>query len=228
MINNDQKIRIVISDDHTLFRNGLVKLLGDAPNLHFVGETANGRELVESYFEAKPDIIITDISMPVLGGLDAIAAIKKEDPAVKALVLSIHSGEEYIYYTYKAGGLGLLCKSVSQEELCLAIMKIYDGEYYFGKDITGNKLQEIIHKYEEIDPGIKRRDEFLLTTREKEVLVLIGEAMTSNEIAKKLNVSRRTIDTHRANLIQKLGLKSLPELIAYAVRFSPSSRADTV
>ena len=215
-----KKIKILLGDDHTLFRNGLSKLLNEDSDLCLIGEAENGKELVSKYFVLKPDLVLTDISMPLMSGIDAIAEIKKKDEEVRALVLSIHSGEEYIYYTYKAGGMGLVSKSITQGELYYAIRKVYYGENYFGPDIDEERLHDIIKKYENIAPQFNRKNEFLLTDREKEVLLLIGEALTSNEIAKKLNVSRRTIDTHRANLIQKLRLKSMPELITYAVRYS--------
>ena len=158
--------------------------------------------------------------MPKLSGTDAISKIKQKDKNAKALFLSMHDSEEYIYYSIKAGGLGLVNKNIMQGELLFAIKQVYLGKFYFGPGITESHLDEIIKKYDkkEID-GIENV-EVILTDREKDILFLIGKALTSMEIASKLDLSKRTIDTHRNHLMQKLNLENLPKLIRYAVQFS--------
>lgn len=220
MHDNNSKIRILIGDDHALFRSGIKRLLNDDQDIFLVGEAENGEELVAKYFELKPDLILADISMPKLSGTDAVSKIKETDKNVKALFLSMHDGEEYIYYSIKAGGLGLINKNIMQGELLFAIKQVHSGNFYFGADVDQSKLDEIKNKYE--NKGIKNlvKDAFPLTEREKDILLLIGKALTSREIASKLNLSKRTIDTHRVNIMQKLNIESLPKLMRYAVQYS--------
>jgi len=220
MLNNKQKIRILIGDDHSLFRSGIARLLSDDDDIFLVGEAENGEELIEKYFELKPDVVLADISMPKMSGTDAISKIKLKDKNAKALFLSMHDGEEYVYYSIKAGGLGLVNKNIMQGELLFAIKQVYSGEFYFGPDITQSDLDKIIKKYDKNEiVGIENIEEFL-TEREKDILFLIGKALTSQEIASKLNLSKRTIDSHRIHLMQKLNIENLPKLIRYAVQFS--------
>ena len=220
MLNNSQKIRILIGDDHSLFRSGIARLLSDDDDILLVGEAENGEELVEKYFELKPDLLLADISMPKLSGTDAISQIKQKDKNAKALFLSMHDGEEYIYYSIKAGGLGLVNKNIMQGELLFAIKQVHSGKFYFGPGITQSHLDEIIKKYDKKEIVGIENVELILTGREKDILFLIGKALTSMEIASKLNLSKRTIDTHRNHLMQKLKLENLPKLIRYAVQFS--------
>ena len=220
MLNNKQKIRILIGDDHSLFRSGIARLLSDDDDIFLVGEAENGEELIEKYFELKPDVVLADISMPKMSGTDAISKIKLKDQNAKALFLSMHDGEEYVYYSIKAGGLGLVNKNIMQGELLFAIKQVYSGEFYFGPDITQSDLDKIIKKYDKNEiVGIENIEE-ILTEREKDILFLIGKALTSQEIASKLNLSKRTIDSHRIHLMQKLNIENLPKLIRYAVQFS--------
>ena len=214
----ENQIRILIGDDHFVVRTGIISLLKSQDNLFVIGEAENGEQLIERYFNLKPDVVIADIAMPVLSGTDAIARIKEKDPDVKALFLSMHEGDEYIYHIYRCGGLGLVNKNIVQGEMVFAINKVLKGEYYFGPGIDDMKLEEIIHRYEN-KTNVKENSSIKeLTERENEVLLLIGDAKTSVEIADILNLSKRTVDTHRANIMQKLGIKSLPELIRLALK----------
>jgi len=220
MSETNLKIRILIGDDHALFRSGIKRLLNDDQNIFLVGEAENGEELVVKYFELKPDLVLADISMPKLSGTDAIAQIKNRDSKAKALFLSMHDGEEYIYYSIKAGGLGLVNKNIMQGELLYAIKQVYLGNFYFGPSITQIQIDEIIKKYDKKEFVQKENGEFNLSERERDILILIGQALTSGEIATKLNLSKRTIDTHRIHLMQKLNIENLPKLIRYAVQYS--------
>ncbi len=220
MSDKKQIIRILIGDDHSLFRSGITRLLNDDESIFLVGEAENGKELIEKYFELNPDLVLADISMPKLSGTDAISRIKQKDKKVKALFLSMHDGEEYIYYSLKAGGMGLVNKNIMQGELLFAIKQVYSGKYYFGPGITQKKLDEIITKFDNKKIVRKETNEYLLTERERDILNLIGKALTSKEIASKLHLSKRTVDSHRNHLMQKLNIENLPKLIRYAVQYS--------
>jgi len=215
-----QKIRILIADDHALFRSGIKRLLNDDKDIFLVGEAQNGDELVNKYFELKPDLILVDISMPNLSGTDAITKIKKTDKNAKALFLSMHDEEEFIYYILKAGGLGLINKNIMQGELLYAIRQVNEGKLYFGAGVDHTKLKEIQTKYDNKYSKIFAKDELSLTDRQKEILIMIGQGLSSEEIAVKLNLSRRTIDTHRIHLMQKLDIDNLPKLMRYAVEYT--------
>ena len=174
------------------------------------------KSLINKYITLKPDIVLADISMPEINGIDALKKLREQYSSVKFLFLSMHDDEEYVSYCYNAGGMGLISKKVLKGELLFAIRTISEGKKYFGADMTDEKLKSISRKDEEKTPQNNSNDN-LLTPREKEILKMISEGFTSNEIADKLFISKRTIDTHRTHLIQKLNLKSLPELIKFAM-----------
>jgi len=213
-------IRILLSDDHSLLRTGVISMLKDEEDILIVGEAEDGEQLVDKYFKLMPDIIISDISMPKMSGIDALVKIKRREPTAKALFLSMYEGEEYVYSIYKAGGSGLINKNIVKGELLFAIKKVLEGNYYFGPKVQAKELDEIITKYSAKKIFNLEKTKLILTDREKQVLTLIGEAKTSNDIATELELSKRTIDTHRTNIMQKLNLKSLPELIRFAVNYA--------
>lgn len=213
-------IHIIIADDHTLFRSGIVSLIGEEKNIEIVGEANNGKELIDLYLQLKPDLLLIDISMPEKTGLEAAKEIRKTDDSVKILFLSMHEGDDYIYHSIKSGGDGLINKNIHKSELLFAIKTILNGESYFGKNYSGSDITEIIKKYERFIEPPKFVQPTKLTEKEKEVLLLISEGLTSNEIADKLNIGKRTVDSHRTNIMQKMNLTSLPELIKYSIDYS--------
>ncbi|MGE5400235.1 MAG: response regulator [Ignavibacteriales bacterium] len=224
-MSNPNNIRIIVADDHSLFRSGIISLLEDAVEIFVVGEAVNGEDLANKYFDLKPDVILVDISMPVLTGIEAMQKISQKDPAVKALFLSMHEGEEYIYHILKAGGKGLISKNVMKGELVYAIKAVNSGRKYFGAYWSEERLQDLINKYELGEEELKiPLVNMTLTLREVEILKLIGEGYTSNEIADRTGLSKRTIDTHRIHLMNKLGIKSLPELIKFAIQYIIQNR----
>ncbi|MBU1095029.1 MAG: hypothetical protein CVV23_11960 [Ignavibacteriae bacterium HGW-Ignavibacteriae-2] len=211
-------IRILFADDHKLFREGIVSLLDGDDRLCIVAEAENGKDLLNKYFEVKPEVVLCDISMPMGSGPEIIKKIRNKGEEPKVLFLSMHTGEEYIYYTLKSGGLGLISKSVMKGELVNAIIQVSKGRNYFTNQ-DEETLKAIVDKYSLIE---KKQDDFFidpLTPKELEVLELVGEGLTSNEIADKLEVSKRTIDAHRAKIMEKLNLKTLPAFIKYAVEY---------
>jgi len=217
-------IRLLIADDHNLFREGIKNLLGDEKNIFIVGEAETGESLVTKYMELKPDIVLADISMPQLTGIEALEKLKKSGQHPKFLFLSMFDGDEYIYYCAKAGCYGLVSKKIMKGELIFAIQTVNEGKRYFGAKITEEKLKEIIDNFEKKTERTKNGDE--LTPREEQIVRLISDGLTSNEIADKLFVSKRTIDTHRTHLIQKLNLKSLPDLIKYSINFCMTDKSE--
>ena len=214
-----ESIRILIADDHKLFRSGIISLLDDEPDIHVINEAENGQELIDCYPEFKPDMLLLDISMPFINGVEAFKIIKKTDPDVKALFLTMYEGDEYIYYTMKIGAKGLIGKNTMKGELVYAIKSISEGNRYFGKNCSEEQLKEIDKKYRQI--VIDELDDFAQLTRtEKSILEYISKGMTSQEIADTLECSKKNVDYHRSKVMQRLSIKTSPELISYAVRYS--------
>ncbi len=214
------QIRLLVADDHTLFRSGIVSLLDDVSQIIVVGEAENGEDLFRKYFLINPDLILTDISMPLLSGTEALQKIYERDPSVKALFLSMYDSEEYIYYCLKAGGLGLVSKNILKEELVHAIALVSSGRKYFGKGWDEENLNRLVDKFECTSSVKHNGRNTLLSPREMETLKFIGEGLTSSEIAEKMKLSKRTVDSHRTRLMQKLNIDSLSELIKYSLEMS--------
>ena len=211
-------IKLILADDHELLRNGIIELLRSNDEIKIIDVAENGEELVNKYFLLRPDLLLVDISMPVLSGFDALKKIKREDPSVKSLFLSMYDTEEYIYGSLKLGAMGLINKNVNQSELVYAIKQVYHGRTYWGK-LNESQVQDVIIKFEKkmknnIDLDVE------ISPREKTIIKYIGDGLTSSEIAEKLNISKRTIDAHRYHLISKLNLNSLSGLIKFSIEYS--------
>ena len=213
-------IRIIIADDHKLFRSGILSLLDEAQDIHIIGEAENGQELITLYEKLKPDVMLVDISMPVLSGIEAFKKIRKKDKYAKVLFLTMYEGDEYIYFTNRIGANGLLSKNTMKGELIYAIKAIANGENYFGKNYDDEKLKEIEKKYKQIVATDVVDRNTRLNIKERKILESISKGMTSQEIADQLENSRKTIEYYRSRLMQKLKIKSFPELITYAIKFS--------
>lgn len=213
-----EKIKILIVDDHDLIRKGIKAMLNDIEDFVIVGEAINGKEAIEQTMELAPDIIIMDISMPVMTGIESIQIIKNDYPRVKTLILTIHSEDEYIEQIYKSGASGCLYKNAGKNEFELAIRSINNGERYFCRGLADALLREYYDKKDESAQNIPSLDENPLTKREIEILKLLAEDMSNQKIADKLYISLRTVETHRKNIMQKLKLNSTVALVRYAVR----------
>ncbi len=218
-MNNNKFIRILLADDHTLFRSGILSLLESEANFFVVGEVENGDDLPRKYFNVMPDVVLLDISMPGKSGLEAAKEIRLKDSEAKMLFLSMHEGNEYIYLCLKAGGMGLINKNITKGELILAIKKVAEGLKYFKNNLSDEQLKQIYNTYERKSRNKPIFIKDALTSREEIVLKLIGKGLMSNEIAKHMNLSKRTVDTYRTSIMQKLNIKNLPELIKYAIRY---------
>ncbi|MHB8905111.1 MAG: response regulator transcription factor [Melioribacteraceae bacterium] len=212
-------IRIIIADDHKLFRSGIISLLEDVEEILIVSEVESGEDLIEKYSEINPDLILVDISMPGINGIEAVKTIKRTYEDVKALMLSMYDSDEYVFYALKSGAKGLLSKNTMKGELIHAIKSVYSGKRYFGKTLNEEKLIELEKKYRMlVSTDLESFNQ--LNMKDKNILEYISKGMTSQEIADQYKVSKKAIDYYRSRIMQRLGIKSLPELISYAVRYS--------
>ena len=208
------KIRTLIADDHTLLRNGICALLADEPDIVIVGEASDGREAVRLAGQLKPDVVLMDIAMPLLNGLEATRQIKREHPAINVLVLTMYDNEEYFREMLGAGASGYIIKRAAATELVSAIRAVNRGEAVLSPGIT----RLLVEDYLNHDLRNNRDDPNALSSREREVLQLIAEGKTSREIAGLLHLSVKTVQSHRTSLMQKLDLHDRGDLIKYAIQ----------
>ncbi len=208
-------VRVLIADDHGIVRKGIRLFLEQQPELEVVGEAADGREAVRLAGEMNPDIIIMDISMPILNGMEATAQIVKHNPEIAVIVLSMHSDESYLIRTLMAGAKGYLLKDTAETDLMRAIETVSQGKPFFSPSIAQTLLDEYVRQLQQ--KGLQDSYD-LLTDREKEVLQLLAEGKSNKEVANLLNISIYTVETHRTNLMQKLNLHNTAEIVLYAVR----------
>lgn len=210
----DQKYRIVIAEDHTILREGLRALLSSRPEFEIVGEAEDGRMAVQCIERLKPALALMDLSMPRMNGMEAIREIKKRCPETKILVLTVHKTEEYILAAFKAGADGYALKDSTHTELVMAIKSILAGKPYLSPGIS----EKVIEGYLEGRQTLKARTPYeTLTHREREILKLIAEGYKNKEIADDLCISVKTVEKHRANIMEKLGLHNVQALTVFAI-----------
>jgi DNA-binding NarL/FixJ family response regulator len=207
MPSNKKKYRIIIADDHTLFRQGLKLILEDIDNIEVIADVANGKELIETARELLPDLIIMDINMPLLNGIEASRILLQEYPELKILVVSMYGDEQYYNSVIGNGVKGFILKDAENTELRAAVSSILNGKTYFSQEL----LLKLIRNR-------KNSEQITLTQRERQILELICQGFNSNEIASKLFLSERTVDNHRANLLDKTGCRNSLSLVLYAFR----------
>ena len=213
--------RIVIAEDHTILREGLRALLASSPDLEIVGEAEDGREAIRYVEKLKPHLILTDLSMPRMNGMDAIREIKRRSPETKILVLTVHKTEEYILATLKAGADGYLLKESTRAELLMAVKHVLSGKHYISPGIS----DKVLEGYLDGRRTLKTRTVWeTLTQREREILKLIAEGYKNKRIADDLCISVKTVEKHRANLMEKLDLHNVQALTAYAIEKGLVSR----
>lgn len=212
-----RKIKILIADDHSVVRSGLRMLFQREPEFTIVGEATDGDEVVRLAQQEHPDVVILDISMPKLNGIEATRIIKQHNPDVKVLILTIHESEGYIYQMVRAGANGYVLKSAEKKEIFDAIRAVVSGGQFFSPSVSKLLIDGFIKraKDREVEPRQSRPS---LTQRETEILRFITQSLTSREIADKLELSVRTINTHRANLMQKLNIHDTAGLVRYAIQ----------
>ena len=210
-----RKIRIVLADDHKLMRSGLRVLLEQQPDFAVVGEASDGRDAVALVASHRPDVLVMDIGMPSLNGIEAAAQITQSHPEVAIVMLSMHSDESYVLRALKAGAKGYLLKDSAEADLIRAVHAVADGKSFFSPAVSKVLLDDYVRKLQRSGT----EDPYdLLTPREREVLQLVAEGKSNKEVAQLLNLSVYTIETHRSNIMEKLNLHGVPELILYAVR----------
>lgn len=207
-------IRVVLADDHTIVRDGLRALLEANPEIKVVGDAANGKEVVTQAGELKPDVIIMDISMPGLNGIDATRQIIRSNPNVGVIILSMLGAADHVFHALQAGVRGYLLKESAGREVTQAVEAVYRGEMYFSRPIT----QTMIDDYMQARVEAESEPLESLSVRENEILCMVVEGKTSAEIGRSLNLSPKTIDSYRSRMMQKLGVSDFGELIKFAIK----------
>ena len=207
-------VKIILADDHRILREGLRALLEKQAGIEVIAEAEDGKTTVELAHELKPDVVIIDISMPDLNGIDATRQIVNASPHVKVIALSMHSDKKFVREMLSAGASGYLLKDSAFEELDTALATVVSNQTYLSPRIADTVIRDYLGK---IDTG-KSSTTLSLTAREREVLQLLAEGRTTKEIASKLCLSIKTIETHRKQIMDKVGLKSVAELTKYAIR----------
>ncbi len=207
------KLRLIVADDHRLVRAGFCLLLAGSPFFEVVAEAGDGREVLRQIRRHRPDLVIMDISMPNLNGIDALIRIKKNFPRTKVLIVSMHSDEEYIVRALRAGASGYVLKDAAVAELELAVKSVAGGRTFLGPSIS----RSVVNTYLK---GLGGRPSVLeqLTERQREILQLIAESRSTKEIAFDLRLSTKTVETHRERLMERLNIRDVAGLVRYAIR----------
>jgi two-component system, NarL family, response regulator NreC len=209
------KTRIVLADDHTLMRAGLRVLLEREADLAVVGEADNGRGAIELVDSLQPEVLVLDIAMPNLNGIEAARQISAKHPNVAIVILSMHSDETYVLRALKAGVRAYLLKDSAESDLVRAIRAVRGGKAFFSPAVGKTLLEDYVRQLQQRE----EEDSYeLLTSREREILQLVAEGRSNKDVANLLNLSPYTVETHRAHILQKLGLHTVPDLIRYALR----------
>jgi DNA-binding NarL/FixJ family response regulator len=210
-----KKIRVLLADDHKMIRAGLRLVLAQQADIMIAGEADDGREAVTLAAELKPDVVVMDVGMPNLNGIEASLQIKQARPETAIVMLSMHSDEGYILRALRAGAAGYILKDSAEADLVGAVHAVAEGKSFFSPKVSRILLEDYMRKLKKTGA----EDSYdLLSAREREILQLVAEGKSSKEVANLLNLSVYTVETHRGNIMQKLNLRGIPELILYAVR----------
>ena len=207
------KIKVLVVDDHQLFREGIVNLLFSAENIEVIAQAEDGIDAIEKAKHYKPDVVLLDITMPRMNGIETTKKIQVLMPKIKIVSLSMHSEKQYVKGVLEAGADGYLLKNCTNRQLTEAIQSVYDGKKYLSEDVTGM----VISGY--LDPSGSETTEYEnLSVREKEIFHLFAEGKSTREISELLFISVKTVNTHKQNILEKLDLKSNTELVKYALK----------
>lgn len=209
----ERSIRVLIVDDHTIVRQGLVALLEDEPDIRVVGQAGTGCEALALIEACRPDVVLLDITIPDLSGLEVTRRVVKSWPDVRVLILTMHEEEAFFFEALRAGAAGYILKGADSEELIYAIHAVHEGGVYLPPRLASLLVQDYLAR--QAMPGL---EDISLTPREREILRLIAQGLTNREIAERLTLSLNTVKTHRQHLYQKLGLHRRADLVAYALR----------
>jgi DNA-binding NarL/FixJ family response regulator len=205
-------IRVVLADDHALVRAGMRSLLAAMAAVQVVGEAASGEEALELAARERPDVVLMDIAMKGMGGLEAAARMREQHPSVRVVILSMHAGEEYVLQALRAGAVGYLLKDAATGELELALRSVMRGESWFSPAVS----RQVVEGYVQRVGGEAAGD--VLTARQREVLKLVAGGKSTKEIAYDLNLSVKTVETHRAQIMERLGIRDVAGLVRYALK----------
>ena len=205
-------IRVLLADDHSLVRAGIRSLLGAMAEVEVVGEASSGEEALALAARARPDVVLMDIAMKGMTGLEAATALRERLPEVRVVILSMHSGEEYVLQALRAGAAGYLLKDAATGELELALRSVMRGESWFSPAVS----RQVVEGYVQRVGGEAAAD--VLTARQREVLRLVAGGKSTKEIAYDLNLSVKTVETHRAQIMERLGIRDVAGLVRYALR----------
>lgn len=204
-------IKLVLADDHEMVRSGIRMLLESKPDMKIIGEAETGAKAIELACNLKPDIVLMDIQMPDMNGIEATRKIKNTTPEVAVLALTMHEDDQYFFEMLKAGASGYVSKRAAADELITGIRTVFSGQVYLYPTLAKKLVQDYLQRSEEPKSDV-------LTNREKEVLILIAEGLTNQQIASQLYISEKTVDRHRENTMRKLNLHSRVMLVKYALR----------
>lgn len=210
----NKKYRVLLVDDHVLFREGMRALLAQESDVDVVGESGDGRDALSLIDSLQPDIVLLDLTMPGISGIEVIRNVRRNNPHVRVIVLTVHKSDEYIHESLRAGANGYLLKESTHNELRTAIRNVLQGKMYLSPEVS----EKVITGYLGQGGGYgTNRSRDTLTAREREVLKLIAESNTNKKISDCLNISVKTVEKHRANLMRKLGMRNAAALTAYAI-----------
>jgi two-component system response regulator NreC len=209
------KIRVLIADDHAVVRSGLQQLLGGQADMEVVGEAADGREALEKAKTLKPDVMILDIAMPEVSGLEAVVLIREAAPATQIVMLSMHAKESFVHQVLASGALGYVLKASPTGDVIEAVRAAHRGEYFLSSRIKAEVVGAYLDSRKQA-PSVRGYD--LLSEREQQIFRLVAEGSSTNQIADVLCVSPKTVEKHRTNIMKKLGLKDRLEMVKYAVK----------
>ena len=209
------KIAVLLADDHTILRAGLKMMLNAQPDIEVIGEASDGRQAINEAQRLQPDVIIMDITMPDCNGIEATRQVKRLLPETRVLVLTMHENEEYLFQMLRAGASGYMLKEAADTELISAIRVVSSGRFYLSPSAQSMMVSDYLQR---VRTGEERDSYSALTEREREILKLVAEGHTNNQIAERLFISPKTVDTHRTHIMDKLNLHSRAELVKYAMR----------
>jgi DNA-binding NarL/FixJ family response regulator len=213
-------ITVLLADDHAVVRDGLRLLLDSQSGIEVIGTVANGRDAVREFNRLRPDVLVTDIAMPEMNGIEATRTIRENHPQAKIVILSMHSDTEYIFRALQAGAMGFVVKDSAGTEVAHAVRAVHNGRRFLSESISEQVIQDYVLRRavpKEEDPLLR------LSGREREVLQLVVEGRSTNEIGEIVSLSPKTVETYRSRLMGKLEIKSMPDLVKFAIRHGLTS-----
>ncbi len=209
------KTKVLIADDHAIVREGVRMILAKEPDIEVVGEAEDGRQALDLVEKRRPNVVIMDLSMPGMGGIEATKKVKEQHPSVNVLALTMHEDETYVFQLLRAGASGYVLKRAAAQDLVQAVRAAAKGEAFLYPSVARKVVEDYLKRVE-TGEGRERYDG--LTEREREILTLIAQGLSNQHIAEKLFISIKTVQTHRAHVLEKLGLHDRTELVRYAIR----------